>query len=538
MTPHTERVELRLTPLCPIHVGAGEEFDPTGYVIDEGVLFHFDPAAVPLDSADRKALLAAVNQQGDAAILAVQRFFSDRAGLCKGAARQAVPVAAGVAAQYRKRVGQVAQREQSGGRVANLLEIERTVHHPHSGIAYLPGTSLKGAMRTAWLDRINGGRARPHDERAQAMEKRLLDGGAFHTDPFRLLALGDATGPQVASQVYFSTNHKKQLVQRDGQEMAGRGPSARRECVAAGQYGALACSLAVDSLDGQHDTGRTPAPSGRIRNWRDLAAACNRYYLPRIDRELQLLDERRFVSPGWSLALRGLLTALEPAFQAGDALLLRVGRHSGADNVTLDGVRQIRIMKGPGQPAELSDVGATTVWLAAEHDNDRTAMQPFGWLVLHRADQPLPALRAWCDAQPKPDMAAIANTLTAARQAQQEARRKQQEALAEQARAAAAEQQAAAEQAQRLQALSDQGRAVETLRTQLLQHTAARKQPVGGQLYQNLRQLLQQAEQGSWPQADRQALADLLRTVVPEKIDLGGKAKDIKQAAARLSAPG
>ena len=90
MTPRAERVELRLTPLSPIHIGAGEDFDPTGYVIDDGVLYHFDPAAVPLDASDRKALLAAVNQRGDDAILAVQRFFHERADVCKGAARQAV----------------------------------------------------------------------------------------------------------------------------------------------------------------------------------------------------------------------------------------------------------------------------------------------------------------------------------------------------------------------------------------------------------------------------------------------------------------
>ena len=89
--------------------------------------------------------------------------------------------------------------------------------------------------------------------------------------------------------------------------------------------------------------------------------------------------------------------------------------------------------------------------------------------------------------------------------------------------------------AERLQSLSEQGRAVEALRTQLQAHTAARKQPVGGQLYQHLHKLLQQAEQGDWPQADRVALADLTRTLVPEKVDLGGKAKEIKQAAARLS---
>lgn len=539
MTPRSERVELRLTPLCPIHIGAGEDFDPTGYVIDEGVLYHFDPAAVPLDGADRKALLAAVNQRGDEAILAVQRFFHERMGVCKGMARQAVPVAAGVAAQYGQRIGKVAQRETGGARVANRLEIERTIHHPHSGLAYLPGSSLKGAMRTAWLDRINGGRPRPSNERAQAMEQRLLDCGAFHTDdPFRLLAVGDAAGSQVASQIFFSTNHKKRRVERDGQEMAGQGPSARRECVAAAQYGALGCSLAVDPLVGLHDERRTPVPGGRIGGWQDVVSACNRYYLPRFDKELALLDERRFVSPDWLRGMRDLLAALVPAFESGQALLLRVGRHSGAENVTLDGVRQIRIMKGRGQPVDWSDVGATTVWLAAERESDRTGLQPFGWLVLHRADHALPALQSWCAAQPKPDVGAVMAQLAAARREAQERAVKVVIEQTERAAREAEAERAAAAQAEWLKSLSDQGRAVESLRNQLLAHTASRKQPVGGQLYQNLRKLLAQAEQGGWPEADRLALGELVRTLVLEKIELGGKAKEVKQAAARLSGQG
>ena len=65
---------------------------------------------------------------------------------------------------------------------------------------------------------------------------------------------------------------------------------------------------------------------------------------------------------------------------------------------------------------------------------------------------------------------------------------------------------------------------------------------MSGQLYQELRKLITQAEapaqppdQPGWPMPDRKTLAEMLRTLVPQKIELGGKAKDIKQAAARLS---
>lgn len=526
VTERTERVELLLTPLTPVHIGTGEDFDPTGYVIADGLLYHFDPADLRLSAAERKELMACANRHGDEAIRAVQRFFHARSARCQSIARLVVPVAPGVAAQYQARIGQVAQREAGGARVANRLEIERTIHHPHTGVPYLPGSSLKGSMRTAWLNALNKGRPREAGENASQLEKRLLEGGTFHTDPFRLLAVTDACGAEVGSQIVFDTNHKKKPVYRDGRELPARGPVARRECIEPAQFAALQCTVAIDSLAGHTDPKRTPAPSARLPGWRAVAAACNAYYLPRLRRELQLLQERTLASPAWLRGMSTLLQALTPLLEKGDATLLRVGRHSGAESVTLDGVRQIRIMRGRGQPST-TGTEATTLWLAASHADARSDMQPFGWVLAHRANADLAALRQWCAAQPRTDVAAARQRVQQARElaAQQAA-----EGAAREAEAAAAEQR----ERERRAALSPQGREVEALRDRLLAYTASRPQPVGGQLYQAVRELVKAAEQGHWPQEDRRALAELLRTLVPQKIDLGSKAKEIRQAAQRL----
>jgi CRISPR-associated protein Csm5 len=532
-TERTERVELLLTTLSPVHVGTGEDFDPTGYVIEDGLLYHFDPASLGLDAADRRSLMACVSRPGDEAIRAVQRFFHERSGRCQAAARLVVPVVPGVASQYQARVGQVAQRESGGARVANRLEIERTSHHPHTGVPYLPGSSLKGSIRTAWLDALNKGRPREGRESANQLEKRLLGGGAFHTDPFRLLSVADASGAEVLAQIVFDTNHKKRPVVRDGRELPAQGPVTRRECIAPAQFAAMRCTVAIDPLAGHADPARTPDPATRLPGWRTVAAACNAYYLPRLRRELQLLEARALASPVWLQGVRALLQALGPSIESGGAALLRVGRHSGAESVTLDGVREIRIMKGRGQPSA-TGTEATTLWLAASQADARSDMQPFGWVLAHRAEADLTALRDWCAAQPRPDVTAARQRL---HQARELARRQAQEEAAREAerraREAEAAEAAAREQA-RLQTLSPQGREVEALRARLQAHAAARPQNVGGQLYQEVRKLVQQAEQGGWAAEDRSALAELLRTLVPQKIDLGGKAKEIRQAAQRL----
>ncbi|BDI03597.1 RAMP superfamily CRISPR-associated protein [Sphaerotilus microaerophilus] len=516
---------LRLTPLTPIHIGCGIDFEPTNYVIDEGVLYHFDPAQVPLKPQDRKALIDAANDKR-AALSCIQGFFHDRRDTYAAHARQVVAVAAGVAEQHGRRIRQIAQREANGRNVINLLEVERTMHHPHSGAPYLPGSSLKGAMRTAWLDQINDGRARRDAyEKAQQMEQRLLD-GSFHTDPFRLVDVADAGGEQVLSKVYFSTNHKKKRVlDKDGVERQGQGLATRRETIVGGQYAALTGDLRLDLLPGQ---GRSDKVPGQRIEPKALAAACNRYYVQRLAKLLALLEQRGFASPEWCTGVRRLLAALRPAFERGDAFLLRVGRHSGAEAVTLDGVRRISVMQGKDERGrnQYKDMDeATTIWLAAERENiTRGDLLPFGWLLVEHADAPeIPALREWCDRQPKPDLGAIQAKLDGARaQAEAEAARAAQEQAAREAEKAEAARIAAEKEAARLQ-LTPNRQDVEALAEALRASVVALrggKVKANTELHARTRALVKRALAEGWPLTERSVLADMLTQELPKAVQI------------------
>ena len=65
--------------------------------------------------------------------------------------------------------------------------------------------------------------------------------------------------------------------------------------------------------------------------------------------------------------------------------MARVGRHSGAESVTIEGHRNIKIMMGKGEKPKYLD-RATTLWLASEKrkPEDRDGLQPFGWVQLSR----------------------------------------------------------------------------------------------------------------------------------------------------------
>lgn len=53
-----EKQSVSLTLLSPIHIGCGEDYEPTNFVADEKklLLYYFDPSTVPLTDGERKRL--------------------------------------------------------------------------------------------------------------------------------------------------------------------------------------------------------------------------------------------------------------------------------------------------------------------------------------------------------------------------------------------------------------------------------------------------------------------------------------------------
>jgi CRISPR-associated protein Csm5 len=388
-------VPLALTPLTPIHIGCGEDFEPTNYVIDDGKLYHFEPSRLSLGQSDRKLLMQAVGKRGDDAIREMQRFFHDRRAQCRQAARLAVPIASGVAERYGARVGQVAQRETRGRAVVNQLEIERTAHHLHTGVPYLPGSGLKGAIRTGWLNSLDTGprverdsKQRP-DERGSEVEASLL-GGTFDSDPFRLVNIADASGVDVGSRICFAVDRRKKAGRDREGRAAPKNLSVCCEVMRGGQFRALRGEIRFERLL----ASVRPEPERRLTDFVSLTRACNKFYVARFDAELDALQS---LTPGpWLDAFRKMIESIKPKLGEGRCMLLRVGRHSGAESVTLEHRRWIQIRGGRGQSHWARD--ATTIWLAAEREDSSADMRPFGWLLIEPADQSAPeGLEPWCN---------------------------------------------------------------------------------------------------------------------------------------------
>lgn len=400
-----ESHNLVISTLSPVHVGCGEDYEPTNYVIDDkGVLHAFDPALLlaRLAQKQREELLRALDDRSP--ILAAQRFFFRHRETAIEIASHRVPVAPAVARFYTARIGQVANREQGGGQVINKLEIARTAFNPISGLPILPGSSLKGAIRTAILEalRANTNRRYPITDQeaarnneaarqAKEMERDIL-GGSFDTDPMRLVKIADAAfvpgsykarnagGEEIQRErqpriILFQVNRKK----RPNQFATSGNIETLVECIPAGQPRAFTGQLLIERKAKKGE--RTP----RLQlDFATIARACNDFYGRRFEAELAILETNQYVSPAWAQNARNRLLPTgvwgKPIAE-GRGFLLRVGRHSGAESVTIDAPRKIKILKGKERPPEWSSE-ATTLWLAANEPDATGGMWPFGWIFV------------------------------------------------------------------------------------------------------------------------------------------------------------
>jgi CRISPR-associated protein Csm5 len=560
MNTFLKTYRLALTPLSPIHIGCGEDFEPTNYVIDEGVLYGFDPSRAVLSGAQKAKLTDAGNR---ASLMGIQRFFRDNVKTFKPQADILIPVSKGVAEKYERDVGRAVNIEANGNRVFNQLFIERCSYTGHQSLPYIPGSSFKGAIRTVMLDKLNAEVKPLREDNIQKgttkLEARILghgdDPNNFGRSPLRLVKIADLmpTGEnELARRVMFAVNRRKRKP-KDENEQQPKGIAVRKEVILHGQYRAFVADAVLPSLNPHTDRKNTPTPDLRPTDLHQIAQQSNAYNQIRLQRELKVLNGRGMLNPEWKQSLEQLLMGdLGKKLTNGDAFLIRLGRYGGADSKTLsgEGVAQIKIMgaRVDGKQQFTFESTTKTVWLAAEFETDQKHLLPFGWAVVEidPKEGDLTQLKAWCDAQAKgrPDMTKLRQQFEADKQAalQQKA---EQAALAAQAlEVKKAEELAARLRDEAFANMTEQQQQIEALR-QKCEDWAAKMPPHGNYkhqeaniakagLFQEAGKLITTATTSTaWSANDKQALTHMLEHWLPKVIAPWGKdeRKKLKMAS-------
>jgi len=246
-----------------------------------------------------------------------------------------------------------------------------------------------------------GQRPLPTARPASELEKSLL-GGAFDTDPFRLVKVSDfiAVG-EIRRRIVYAVNKKKKPTDKDSRGI----PQILEVIEPGGRFLGTVTIIEPNEKAGV----RYPLTID------ELHQALVGFYGSEMRREDQELEKINIPAP-----------RLEHKTE--NEVPLRVGRHCGAESLTIEGRREIRIMLGGGKK-DKKENHATTLWLAAGSRNPTAGMQPFGWIGLTRlSESEGTRLRSEIRAEHQLWLTGQRQDLADYRQRLEEARKEQQEA--------------------------------------------------------------------------------------------------------------
>lgn len=324
----------RITSLAPLHIGCGEVYEPSSFVVDpkSKELVSFDTAEF-LEMLDLNALkkFSTICKKGTVvSLLELFKFMRTQADLASG---NRIKVTDAFIEHYEATL-KLPQNERVVKQGLNNFLIQRTAFDPITGVPYIPGSAVKGSIRTAVLNQRH--RQFPHRKKnysnmkhnevareAKTLEKKVL-GGAFETDPFRLFKVSDffPTGVPVCKIVY-AVDRKKRPGEKETQA-----PYQIFETVEPHvQFiGSISCFTPATRNAGIEK----PLALDEILD------AVQSFYTKEKQRE--------------DGEIAGIGGAPLKITAGPDNFLFRIGRHSGAECLTINGHRSIKIMQGKKGP--------------------------------------------------------------------------------------------------------------------------------------------------------------------------------------------
>ncbi len=283
-------MRVKITALSPIHIGTGDIYEPSNFVIDGDYLYFFKEENFfkKLPPNDKKEFIN-ISQRN---IFQIWKFVSLRKEIAKSIYRYKVKISSGLKEEYKNNLGKPTQVSKDGRVFFNQFQIQKSLRLSNKNICYIPGSSIKGAIRTALENIFNWTDNNIYKEvlisDSSPREVYELIGYALNKERFE----DNLIGPKTFVEVIMST------------------PSYKSEF--------------------EFDLNFKKYKDNKIHiSKKDIIEACNRHYKPLFDsmfedKEIYKILGKKFKSEYENFKLKP------------NQFLLRIGKHSGARAVTLD----------------------------------------------------------------------------------------------------------------------------------------------------------------------------------------------------------
>ncbi len=211
MYPRQETYKIKAEILTPVHIGDGAELEPLEYVIKDNKFYKVNLeewlSTLSEEKANEFKRLTGREYAQKSVLTALRRFVRDNIDITKFT-EWSSDVNEAVKKRYEERFD--APENQ-----LPMSPFIRTANKP-----FLPGSSIKGAIRTAYLNFLKRGTAISERERADLVEGELLKAinpgkegksprFAIDKDPFRVIKVKDIFLPENSTFFAEVINHNK-----------------------------------------------------------------------------------------------------------------------------------------------------------------------------------------------------------------------------------------------------------------------------------------------------------------------------------------
>ncbi|MDA3057102.1 RAMP superfamily CRISPR-associated protein [Campylobacter sp. VBCF_05 NA6] len=352
-----KRYKLNLKLLSPVHIGTGEVYEPMNFVMDkikvktksgeiktEGRMFVFDEFEFfknlnPNQKAEFTKLASDISAR---AVFGLHSFVKTHKDIAKTIAHKKILAKNEIYEYYDEKCGKIVQSKGGGFdnsrqnfKEFNKFAIEKTYTSPNSNKALILGSSLKGAISTAYQEML-------YKEKKISKTKITQNSASEQINEiFKNLLLSDSTeakGTFVGKAINFKRfKESKQPLYKFIEAIL---PKQNLEC-----------EITINGSENL-DISR-------------IARSCNDHYLP----IFESLFKGELAHYELSDKFKDEFADLKPQK---NQFLLCVGKHGGARAVSIDGLRNIKIMRGKGKAPSFEDE-ETTSWLINS--------LPFGWVL-------------------------------------------------------------------------------------------------------------------------------------------------------------
>lgn len=333
-----KRYRLHCVILSPLHVGAGNAIDPLEYVILDGRLHRisFERVVASMDESGRSLFESLIDK---GSLVEIRNYIAGKFDPEKDTIFS-VETSPQVEALYKAKLNDIRHQ----------LLISPFIRTEGGAVPFIPGSSLKGAVRTALVSEAArpSGLKPPRDTREEyAFEAQVLRSRDAKDDPFRGLKIRDKA---LLPRDTIVREVKNVSIKRGAAEIPMICELSHSEITA--KPVAFETEVLLDD-----DLFGTGFLSKKFK-MEDVITSCNAFY-----RDKMVMEHAKFFRGRASEKISEQLMNV-PLTEG--SFLLRLGRFSGVESVTLDKYRN------PRPP------GRMTVWGTSR--NLAEGLYPMGWV--------------------------------------------------------------------------------------------------------------------------------------------------------------